>query len=63
MNCEECRTRFVDGFIRGQAAVRRQNKSGCCCVFDDNENIVSVCDAHRQWLEDALKDMEKVGHE
>ena len=36
-------------FKKGQNSVFRKNKSGCCCIIDDNDNIVSACDAHKKW--------------
>ena len=54
IECDNCRRRFADGFSRGRASVYRENKSGCVCVFDDDQNIISVCDAHRDLIEDAL---------
>jgi hypothetical protein len=43
--------RFAEGFKRGQESVKRKNKSGCVCIIDDNDNVVSPCGAHLQWKE------------
>ena len=39
---------FARGFRKGVESVYRKNQSGCCCRFDENEEIVSVCDAHKE---------------
>ena len=44
-------------FRRGQMSVKRKNKSGCCCIIDDGGNVVSACDAHREWLEKKLEEL------
>ena len=54
MECENCKKRFAQGFEKGQESVLRQNKSGCCCIIDDNEDVVSVCGAHENWLESVI---------
>ena len=54
MECENCNKRFAQGFKKGQKSILRKNKSGCCCIIDDNDNVISVCGAHQQWLEDHL---------
>ena len=41
-------------FNKGRESVLRKNQSGCCCLFDENDNIVSLCDAHRAWAEAEL---------
>lgn len=46
---ERFNKRFAEGFKRGQESVKRKNKSGCCCIVDDNDNVTSVCGAHQQW--------------
>lgn len=50
--------RFADGFKAGQNSVLRKNQSGCCCIINDKEEVVSVCDAHREWLEAHLPRVE-----
>lgn len=47
---------WTKGFNAGREAVRRTNKSGCCCIIDDDnaEEVVSVCGAHKAWLEDQI---------
>lgn len=37
---------FYKGYEVGRNIARRSNLSGCCCEFDDNEEIVSLCQAH-----------------
>ena len=46
-------------FKRGQNSIKRKNKSGCCCIIDDSDNVVSVCGAHANWL-DEYKDAAKI---
>ena len=50
-----CAERFAEGFIKGRTSVFRENKSGCSCIFDDRENIIVVCDAHQELIEQALR--------
>lgn len=47
--------RFAEGFKKGQESVKRKNKSGCCCIIDDEDNVVSACGAHAQWRDDFYK--------
>ena len=54
MDCPECRGKFAAGFLRGRDSVWRENKSGCVCIFVENE-IIKVCDAHRELIEEALR--------
>ena len=43
-------------FRKGQDSIRRKNDSGCCCKFDENtDEIISVCGAHQEMLEKAVK--------
>lgn len=44
-------------FKKGQESIQRKNPSGCCCKFDEEENIVSICGAHQEYFED--KEVEK----
>lgn len=46
-------------FKKGQLSVLRKNDSGCCCVIDDSDNIISVCAAHKEWLESYLNSYKK----
>lgn len=41
-------------FMRGRKSVLRENKSGCCCIIDDNDNIIEACGAHQEWMESAF---------
>jgi len=41
--------RFAAGFKAGQLSVNRRNKSGCCCIIDDNDQVISACGAHLNW--------------
>lgn len=46
----------AEWFKKGQNSVRRRNKSGCCCVFDENDNeIISVCGAHQDWHDELMQ--------
>jgi len=49
--CENCKKMAAKWFKKGQESVKRKNQSGCCCIIDDNEVVVSVCGAHREWQE------------
>ena len=51
----ESNKRFANGFVKGQLSVQRRNKSGCCCIIDDNDKVVSACGAHLNWLDEELK--------
>ncbi len=39
-------------YEKGRESVKRKNQSGCCCIIDDNDQVVSVCGAHLTWLEE-----------
>ena len=51
MSCENCKKRFEEGFDRGQESA---NKSGCCCIINDDGEVVDPCGAHLIWLDDQL---------
>lgn len=55
-DCEKCRERFAEGFLRGRESVHRKNQSGCVCIIDDSGKVIEVCDAHRTLIEEALKE-------
>ena len=57
MECENCNKRFAEGFKKGQESVLRKNKSGCCCIINDDDEVVSVCGAHKEWLDRHLSDI------
>ena len=46
--------RFAEGFKRGQESINRKNQSGCCCIIDADDNVILVCGAHQNWLEEKL---------
>ena len=39
-------------FEKGQLSVKRKNKSGCICIINDADEVVSVCLAHKAWMEE-----------
>lgn len=43
--------RFADGFKAGQNSVKRKNKSGCCCIINDDDMVESICGAHQFLIE------------
>ena len=48
---ENQQSEFVRGFNAGRKAVlQSKNSSGCACVFDEDDNLIEVCKAHRDWL-------------
>jgi hypothetical protein len=49
----------AEWFKNGRESILRKNKSGCCCLFDEEDNIVSLCDAHRELVEKAEAKLEK----
>jgi len=54
MDVEEKIVKFMSGlrvewFKKGQNSVKRQNESGCCCIINDNDEVVSACGAHSDW--------------
>ena len=54
-NIEEKIIEYVTGlrsewFKKGQNSVKRKNESGCCCVIDNEDKVVSVCGAHEEWV-------------
>ncbi len=38
-------------FRKGQESIKRNNKSGCCCILDDSDRVLSACEAHKEWRE------------
>jgi hypothetical protein len=43
---------FARGFDKGRiATLIRKNSSGCTCVFNEDDELESICDAHQEWLE------------
>jgi len=54
--CENCNKRFAEGFKAGQSSILRQNKSGCCCIIDDNSNVISACGAHENWRDQYINE-------
>ena len=48
----EVKPGFAKGFLKGQESIMRKNQSGCCCIVDDDCKITSVCDAHKNWLDE-----------
>jgi len=43
---------FVIGFRAGRKeALMSKNTSGCACVFDESDNIIELCKAHKDYLE------------
>lgn len=51
--------RFAEGFHKGRESVLRTNQSGCCCILNDSDEIISVCGAHEQWEDSLLKQLNK----
>ena len=41
-------------FKKGQNSILRKNKSGCCCIINDDGKVISVCGAHQEWLDNHL---------
>ena len=38
-------------FEKGRNSILRQNRSGCCCKFNEEDTeIVSVCEAHKELI-------------
>ena len=46
-------------FKKGQMSVKRKNKSGCCCIIDDNDGVISACGAHENWRDERTGKMRK----
>ena len=55
MKADEHLSGFVRGFYRGRKSVLRKNDSGCACIIDDDDKVVSVCGAHADWLDEVLE--------
>ena len=51
---EYCTKRYATGFKAGQLSVKRKNKSGCCCIIDEEQGdkVIQACGAHLTWLEE-----------
>lgn len=41
-------------FTKGQQSVKRKNKSGCCCIINDSDEIESLCGAHEAYIEEQM---------
>jgi hypothetical protein len=39
-------------YEKGRESVLRKNKSGCCCLFNEDDEIVSLCAAHKEYFEE-----------
>ena len=39
---------YSRGFDDGRKSVLRNNKSGCCCLFNEDDEIVELCMAHKE---------------
>lgn len=57
---EECwqeasKQRFAKGFRKGQESVKRRNKSGCCCIINDNDEIESLCGLHAELIKEKIE--------
>jgi len=50
-------------FRKGQESIKRKNKSGCCCIITDNNDVESVCGAHQEWLEVKLEKAELIAED
>lgn len=48
---ESARQHISKWFEKGRQSVKRTNKSGCTCIIDDNDKIISACGAHAEWKE------------
>ncbi len=35
-------------FVKGQMSIKRKNKSGCCCIINDHDEIESMCALHAE---------------
>ena len=46
---------FQRGYELGRDSAMRKNKSGCCCKFDEDDEIVELCFAHKIYFENILK--------
>lgn len=42
-------------FDKGRNSIKRTNKSGCCCMFEEDESISIMCAAHREICPDLTK--------
>ena len=42
---------FSEGYELGKNSRIGLNKSGCVCVFDEKDNIIEPCKAHKVWKE------------
>jgi hypothetical protein len=47
-------------FKKGQNSAKRKNKSGCCCIINDDDEIVSMCGAHEDHVEELKSLMREV---
>jgi len=52
---EICNALPAKWFKKGQNSVLRKNQSGCSCIINDDDEVLSVCGAHQQWA-DSLRE-------
>ena len=50
LNNLECHPSRNKMFNKGLKAAQRQNKSGCACRFDKDDNIIELCKAHADYF-------------
>ena len=48
---EICNVLPAKWFAKGQNSVLRKNQSGCSCIINDDDEVVSVCGAHQDWAD------------
>ena len=48
---EICNALPAKWFAKGQESIKRKNKSGCSCIINDDDEVVSVCGAHQDWAD------------
>ena len=49
----------MDWFEKGRNSILRQNRSGCCCKFNEEDTeIVSVCEAYKELINTKVAKLE-----
>jgi hypothetical protein len=51
---EERSKLMAEWFKKGQMSVKRKNKSGCCCIINDDGDIEELCLAHEEYIKEKL---------
>lgn len=48
-------------FEKGRESVLRTNKSGCCCIIENDDTVTELCAAHKEYIDNyrAIKEVKE----